>query len=483
METLISHGNTIGRKAVAEILEAGLLAADPYRNTRKWIRLENNSLIVGCKEYEPPGDPDSGDAVFNLSRVGSIYVVGAAKGVQRAAKAIEDILQDKLTGGHVIAKKGDSLILKKIGVTEGAHPVPDENCVEGCRKIVQIAEEAKEGDLVFTISGNGGSSLLTLPVPGVSIEEIRQLTYRMQIELGVPTEDLNAVRNHLDVLKVGRLSKLIHPATMIHILLWDPGDPLPSTTGTSGYERLLSNNLWLHALPDHTTFADAVHVLKKWKMWDEVPKSIRSHIEAADPKFETPKKEDFNNMKFRIFGILPRRGAIEKARKKAEILGFNPIILSEWLQAEARDAGRIIAQIAKNVENAGRPFKSPCVLITTGELLVTVGNERGIGGRNQEFILSAALEIKGSQNIVMGAVDTDGTDGPGQQFVEGQEKVPCLSGAIVDGFTIGEATKMKLDIIKELKAHNSSIPLIKLGDGVIATQGISLGDLGITLIL
>lgn len=480
---LSSHGNVEGRRDALEILEAGLEAADPYNNIRRLIRIEGSTLTIGCREFEPAGDPRSGDLKIDLNSIGSIYVVGAAKGVQLAAKAIEDILGDRLTDGHVIAKKGDEKILNKIKVTFGAHPLPDEDCVKGSQAIYEIAKKVRKGDLVFTIFGNGNSALLTLPPPGMTVEDVRELTYRMQVERGVPTGDLNVVRNHIDILKVGRISLLMKDALQIHILLWDAGDPFPQEAGISSYEKLLTQNRWLHGLPDCTTFRDAISVLKKWDMLDKMPPSIRKHIEEAKPEYETPKKEDFKDINFRVFGVLPRRGPIIEASRKAELLGYSPIILTEWLQAEAAEAGKVIASIAKNVEFSGKPFKPPCVLLTTGELIVTVGENRGIGGRNQEFALSAALQIKGSKKIVIGAVDTDGTDGPGTQFVKEYGEIPCLAGGLVDGYTAEEAERQGIDIFKEIKNHNSTIPLIKLGDGIVTTQGISLGDLGVTLII
>ena len=125
MESLASHGNIAGRKAMLEILEAGLQASDPYHNMRKLIRLESGKLIVGGKEFEPGGTPKSGDEIYDLSRIKNIYVLGAGKGSQRMARAIEDILGDRITGGHVIDKKGHPVILRKISVTLGGHPVPD----------------------------------------------------------------------------------------------------------------------------------------------------------------------------------------------------------------------------------------------------------------------------------------------------------------------------------------------------------------------
>jgi glycerate-2-kinase len=304
----------------------------------------------------------------------------------------------------------------------------------------------------------------------------------MQIERGVPTQDLNAVRNHIDLLKVGRLSMLMGPAFQVHILMWDAGDPLPTKTGSSSYDTLLTQNLWLHALPDHTTFSDAVNAIKKWDARNDIPLSIRKHLETADPHYESPKRKDFEKLSFRIFGVLPRRGPLLEAKKKIKSLGFKPVILTEWMQAEAKDAGRVVAQIAKNIESTRAPFTPPCVLMSTGELLVTIGDSNGVGGRNQEFLLSAALEIKESKKIVMGAVDTDGTDGPGTQFTKEYGEIPCLAGGIIDGYTVEAASRLGINIVEEIKKHNSTLPLLKMDDGVITSQSVSLGDLAITFI-
>jgi len=475
---LVSRGNHLGRRYVIAILEAGLEAADPYHNTRKLLRLDRGRLIIGRRELVLPEDPKQGNEIFDLSRVGDIYVLGAAKGVQSIAKAIEDVLGDRLTGGHIIVKKGDDHLCTKIEVTQGAHPVPNEDCVKGSERILELASRTKRDDLVFTISGNGGSSLLTLPPPGVSLEDVKKVTYLMQIEHGAPTSDLNVVRNHIDLLKGGRLSKEIHPAKMIHILAWDL-----SGTSPPHYDQILGSNVWLHALPDNTTFADAVTTLRKWEVWEETPSAVKQYLTRAEPQYETVKTAEFKKMIFRIFFVLPRRALIEGARRKARQLKLTPVVLTDSLRAEAKEAGKVIAQIARCIELKGEPFKPPCVLITGGEMVVTVSNENGVGGRNQEFVLSAALKIAGSSNIVIGAVDSDGTDGPGGQFKSESDDFPCLAGGIVDGNTVVRAKRNALDIDKELKRHNASHVLRGLDDGIKAKRSISLDDLGITLVL
>jgi glycerate 2-kinase len=471
--SLTEHGNIPGRQALLQILEAGLQAADPYNNTMRLLRRQGQRLIVGHPEFEPEGSPVSGDEVIDLDQVERIYVFGAGKGAQRVARAIEDVLGDRITGGQVIDKHGNQVILERVGVTFGAHPVPDEGCVEGCRRILELAQDLTERDLVFTVAANGISALLTMPVPGVSLEDVRRTTYIMQIDRGAPTGDLNPVRNHLDLVKGGRISRYIQPARAIHILAWYPGT----------HEGLMRHNVWLHTLPECSTFADAIAMLKKWDAWEAVPASVREHLTRAEGQYETVRAEEFERSAYRIYGVTPSHmGMLPTAGRVAAELGFAPHVLSTNMSAEASQVGTVVANIALHIEQAGEPFHAPCALISGGEMLVTVGEEKGIGGRNQELALAAALRIAGSERVVIGSVDSDGTDGPGTQFVSDCD-LPALDGGIVDGQTVRRARELGVDLREELRHHNTTAALCRLGDGVIATPNISMNDLSVALIL
>jgi glycerate-2-kinase len=481
-DRLCSHGNLRGRTLVLDILEAGLAACDPYANTRHLLRKDGDTLIVGHPDFEPSGDPQHGETIIDLRQVGRVFVVGAAKGVQLAAKAIEDVLGDRLTGGQVVAKHGDPLILQRIGVTFGGHPVPDQGCVDGCRKILDLCRDLKPDDLVFTLAGNGISSLLTLPAPGLGLDDVRAVTRILQIERGMPTQELNPIRNHLDQLKGGRLARYLQPARAIHILVYDPEGVLVERG--RGYEQLVHRNAFLHTLPDHGTFADAVAILRRWQAWEAMPPAVRAHLERADPTQETVKLEEFERTRFRIFGVLPRRvGLLHGAGQRAAELGLAVHPLATFLQAEAQQAANVLMEMALTVARHGMPFTPPCALLTAGELLVTVGRERGVGGRNQEYGLAAALRIAGSPNIVVGAIDSDGTDGPGAQLLGNGEGPPCLAGAVVDGQTAAEAQAAGVDIREALRRHDTTPALWRLDSGIHATPSVSMTDLGVILIL
>jgi len=365
-----------------------------------------------------------------------------------------------------------------VEITFGAHPVPDEGCVEGCRRILELCADLREDDLVFTALGNGVSALLTLPVEGVSLEDVQRLVYLFQIEKGGPTIDLIPIRNHLDQMKGGKISRHLRPARCVHLL-----GQLSRTYRDLMYHDL---NRWLHVLPDTQTYADAVRNLKKWDAWDDAPQSVKDFLLAADPAQETLRHEEYEAMNARAFCIMPEHlGMLPAARAKAEALGFRTHLLynNYDMLAEAAQVGKVVSNLAKHSELDGEPFQPPCALFGRNELLVTVGDAKGMGGRNQEYVVAAALQLGETRQVVMGSVDSDGTDGPGHQFIDGYADVPVFTGGIVDYSTSQRAAEMGIDLFDELKRHNVSPALYALGDGIVATPNLSFADLSVTLIL
>ena len=478
---LINHGNIKGREIIADLLDTGLDSLDPYLGVKALFKLEDNKIIIDNRDYELDGDPRSGPAIYDLNDYDRVYVIGAAKGVQRAALAMEEVLGDALTGGHVIGKHGDGILCKKIGVTLAGHPVPDKYCVEGCEKIAELAKDITERDLVITISGSGCGSLMTWPAAGITIEEVTDFTYMMQIEKGVPTSDLNMVRTHIDRFKGGRISRMFLPATLVHTVTADP-----SKTGTpvlrTNYRGMLEKNNFFPTLCAGSTYAQAIAAIKKWDAWDRTPESIRSHLLAGNERNENMRFDEYERIGARFFGLLFKDATVYPAvKKRAGELGYECLMLSENMSGEAREAGYINSLMALSVERIGQPLKAPVVLMSSGELIVTVGDETGIGGRNQEYCTAAAINIRGSDKVVFGAVDTDGTDGPGGLDIEGAPT--CLAGAIVDGFTFEEALKAGLSLREGLKTHGTSEVLWPIGCGVHAEPGVSALDLGLILIM
>lgn len=479
-QTLISHGNTKGRQVVAELLDAGLDSLDPYFRVKKFIKVEDNKIILNNVGYEMKEDPHTGPLIFDLKDYDRVFLIGAAKGVQRAALAFEEALGDVLTAGHVIGKHGEEIICKKIGVTLAGHPVPDEFCVEGCKKIETLISEVTERDLIFTVFGSGCGSLFTYPAGNISIRDISDFTYMMQIEKGVPTSDLNQIRTHIDRFKGGRITRLMSRATLVHTVTADPSK-MSTPVLRVPYFEMLKNNTFFPTVATASTYQDCIDIINKWDAWDRTPESIKAHLLAGNQENENMTIEEYESYGCRFFGLIFKDSTVYPAvREKAAELGVKCVMLSEYMEAEAREAGFVDGNMALCCERLGEPFKGPVVLMSSGENVVTVGNQTEVGGRNQEYCLAAAMKIAGSEKIVIGAVDTDGTDGPGGFQYPGAPK--CLSGAIVDGYTMAEAKEKNIDLWNGLKTHGTSEPLFRLDCGVEAEIGVSALDLRIIFI-
>ena len=444
-DILSSHGNIEGRKIVLQILEAGYRAADPYTNTCKLVHIKNKKLLIGSD-------------TFDLSEVKNIYVIGAGKAVQRMAKAFEDVLGDRLTGGHINIKKGDYSDLKKVEVTFAGHPLPDENSIKGAQRIKEIAEKATKDDIVIYVGSGGATSLSALPPPEVSIEDLAKAYLLLYYGRGIPIWELNVVRHHLSLLGGGRINMYIYPAKYIYVL---------------------TNELWpeetLSYVNPYSTFKDAIDIVKKYDAWDELPQSVKSLFECADPKYELPSKEELSKVFFRRHVVMTTEYMLKSAKKQAEKMGIKGIILAQRVSAEARDAGRTLASIAREIEQRKRPFKVPSALITGGELIVTMGKSAKMdvkGGRNQEFALASGTRIEGSDKITVGSVDSDRTDGPTD-----------VAGGMSDGYTMLRAKELNVDVHKALQDHNSYEALTRLQDAIYtASTGTNVQDLRIIYI-
>jgi glycerate-2-kinase len=475
-DEVVSHGNSREREIVAGILEAGLTAVDPYLNTRRLVRVEKGKLIIGgCREMDLSG---YGDEVIDLSRSGDIYIIGAGKTVQRQAKALEDILGDRLTAGAVTIKKGEENLLKKIEVTEGAHPVPDEKSLEGARKIVDLARRAKEGDLVFVLFSSGSSSLFALPLDEYSLEEMRAV-YKLAIHYG-DQSIIWRVMKYFSAVNSGRIVMMIPPGRAVNLLM-----------SIKGYEpwqgRIPAEGDWIPSWPPGPQrLAEAAQEMKAEPWWEELPAAMRAALERCDPKCEVPGLESFRRVQSSYWQPVDNRRMLEAAQGKAEAYGFHGAILGSWWMVQSADAAEIMAGIARDCLRYGTPFPPPVALISGGEMTVPVGNAGGIGGRNQEFVLSAAIrlaEVSGA-GIVVGSIDSDGTDGPGIQFVPGAASgFRTLAGGIVDGNTLAAARAEGINLQAELKNHNSTPVLTKLKCGIYTgNTGIVGGDLRVVLI-
>jgi len=366
------------------IFHAALRAADPVQAVLRHVQREKEILIAGGRRYD-------------LSAFRNVYVIGAGKASARMALAVERLLGKRITGGLINAPY--AIKLRRIEINEAGHPIPDRRGVAGARRIAQIASEAGADDLIICLISGGASALLPLPAPPITLAE-KQKTTRLLLHCGANIHEINCVRKHLSSIKGGQLARLAYPATLLTLILSDViGDDL-DVIGSGP------------TVPDRTTLADARAICARYGIEIELPASR-----------ETPKPKDRAFRKSHHVLVGSNALAVEAAAEEAKRLGYTRI-LSTPVQGEAREAARIYASIARKIRTLGRPVKPPACVISGGETTVTVrGN--GLGGRNQEFALAAAIEIAGLPNTVILSAGTDGTDGPTD-----------AAGAIADGSTI-----------------------------------------------
>ena len=480
-EELTSHGDREGRAMALDILEAGLVAADPYTNICNLFRIEDDKLFIGG--YPEKDISGYGDEMIDLSEIENIYVIGAGKAVQRQAQALEDMLGDRLTAGAICVKHGEGSHLRRIEVNEAAHPIPDENSISGARKIVALAERAGEKDLVFTLFSDGASSLFVLPAPGLELVDVQQV-FALGIKYGSQMVIVEAMR-YLSAVKAGRILMKCHPAHTVNTIM--QVGLAPRWHGHMPEEGNYAPT-WPPIPP---RLAEGVALLKSRPWWNEFTPRVRHALESLDPNCELPNLEEWTKIRHCFWQPIDLYQMLEGARAKAKELGLHGVVLSSRLVAYSDAAANVLAHIAHECESLDRPFSPPVALITGGHLDVPIGDATGIGGRNQEFALLWARALGSgllaSKRVVVAAMDSDGTDGPGTQrraaSGEGVGEPFCMAGGVTDGYFMEEAAAASVDVDAELRNHNSSIALMKLKSAIYTSNtGMALGDLRVAVV-
>jgi glycerate 2-kinase len=432
--------------SVSRILAAGLDAVDPAAAVRRFLRRDGNMLHVGDQTYE-------------LSNYERVFIVGTGKAGAPMARAVTEALGERLAGGVVVVKgyaetsrqadkqTEDVLNPSAVSVSPGlvvlgaGHPVPDERGVAGARRVVELLRQATERDLVIALISGGGSALLTLPAEGISLAEMQALT-SILLRCGASINEINTLRKHLDQVKGGELARLAFPATLVTLVLSDVvGSPLDVIASGP-------------TVPDPSSFAEAYAVLERYGVVVDVPASILARLRAgiAGEVAETLKPGDprFESVRNLIVGSNPQ--AAEAALAAARVEGFNTLLLTTFLQAEAREAGRMLAAIARELAATGQPLPRPACIVAGGETTVTLRGA-GNGGRNQELALAAVADLAGLPDVALVALATDGGDGPTD-----------AAGAVVTGTTLDRAHALGLDPAAHL-ARNDAYPFFAaLGD-------------------
>ena len=424
------------RSEAVQCFKASLKPVNPYEAVKRFIRLKGSRMDIGPKEKTA--------AEFDLDDYENIFLVGGGKATAPMARAMEDLLGDRITKGLIVVKYGFTDELSYTETVEADHPLPDQNGVAGTKRILELVDRAGEKDLIFSLISGGGSALLPQPAGDIVLEEMQAMTQKL-LKCGASIDEINCIRKHISSTKGGQMARTAFPATTINLMLSDVvGDKM---------DVIASGPF----VPDMSSFKDARGIIEKYRL-DDMPQSIGDHLKAGkEGRIEdTPKDGDpvFDRVYNLIIGsnIL----ALEAAEEAARGLGYKTLILSSMIEGETKDIARAHAAIAREIVKTGKPLPSPCCIISGGETTVTIRG-KGMGGRNQEFCLVAAMEISGIQkNIVMLSGGTDGNDGPTD-----------AAGGVVDPLTIKRGEAAGISAAEFFNNNDSYNYLKKTGDLLI----------------
>ncbi len=416
------------RRDARAIFDAGVAAADSFLAVERHVSIDRQILRVAGKDYD-------------LDRYRRVIILGAGKASARMAQALEGLLLNRISGGVINVKRGSAVPLRAITVNEAGHPLPDQAGYDGAHAMVELAQAAGDSDLIFCLISGGGSALLPYPADGITLAEKCQTTEAL-LACGAAIGEINAIRKHISKVKGGRLASLAFPATVISLVLSDVvGDPIDGIASGP-------------TAPDSTTFAECLRIIKKYGIKTRIPPAVWNLLQsgASGALAETPKAGDrvFAEVQNVIVGS--NRLTLEAASRSAAALGYKSLLLSSFIEGETTVVAALHAAVAKEISATGNPVERPACVLSGGETTVTVRGS-GLGGRNQEFALAAAVQISGIGGVVILSGGTDGSDGPTD-----------AAGALADGTTLSRAQRLGLDAEVYLRDNDSYHFFERLGD-------------------
>ena len=422
--------------SITNILLAALQAVDPLQAIKKFIKRSGYHLSIG-------------DLSFNLKQLNRVLLVGAGKASYPMAVSVAQILGSYLTEGTIIIKDGHRInendlsfcLPQSVEVIEASHPIPDKRGLQGTSQIIDLLKKTQSDDLVICLLSGGGSALMFAPYPEISLPELQELNEQL-LACGATINEINILRKHLDQVKGGRLAELAVPANLVSLILSDViGDPLDVIASGP-------------TAPDPSTNTDALSIIYRYDLINNIPSSISKFLKnrSNNNLQETPKPDNpiFNKVHNVIIGN--NLIAAEAAQEQATLEGMNSLILTTYLQGEARQAGPCLAAIAKQIVKSGHPIEIPACVIAGGETIVKLLGD-GKGGRNQELALSTVNHLAGLDNVYFITLATDGGDGPTD-----------AAGAIVTGNTLDNARNFGMNPEDYLARNDSYHFFQALGD-------------------
>lgn len=428
---------------VVRALNEALISASPRTILRDKVQVIGTKLQVGSLRLD-------------LTSYDRIIVIGAGKASASMAAEIEKLLGTRITAGLVNVP--DYLRvrpkLKRIGLHDATHPVPSKKGMRGVEKMLRLVGKPSKKDLIICLISGGGSALMPMPVEGLDLSDDQKVT-NFLLESGAPINEINTIRKHLSAIKGGRLAQKLYPARILTLIISDVvGDPLDAIASGP-------------TAPDSTTYLDAKNILVKHGLWTRIPLTARKIIEmgVSSNARETPKENSkvFNHVSNILVGS--NKHSCLSAARYLKSRGYNTRILSTHVQGEAKEVGKLYAGIISDMMES----HSPTALVAGGETTVTMSKAGGLGGRNQELVLSCAIGIEDLEAAVIASIGTDGVDGPTD-----------AAGAIADGETIRHARNRGLYASSFLESHDSYNFFEKIGNLILTgPTGTNVNDVTI----
>lgn len=454
-DEILSHGEAEAKEVVLKVTDEVLNRLDIYKYLKNLIKLDGNTLTIGKK-------------VVDLNNYDRIYAFSSGKAGNHMARAFEEILGDKLTAGVTIIKIKEDIdvqCLKKTEIFVGGHPLPNEEGVEGCKRMIELAEQMNERDLLLLGLTGGCSALMGYPVEGVSLDDLKEATDVM-LKNSMWVMDINDIRGHLSRMSRGRLGQKIKGAKIFCFEIWDAvgldditdyTEPVPIMGTPVGYDTI--------------TFEDIRAIIKKYNIEDKLPASVANYLMNSGPEEETP-QEMTNDVDYYVTNTLP--DSCKHAMDIAKEMGVEAHILTTYASGESKDFGTFMATLAKEIQMTGNPFKAPCLIFSAGETTTAIGaNDEitGHGGPSQELVTSFAIAADelGLKNVAMLSMDSEGTDGTCKN-----------AGGITDGTTMKTALGKDVDLRRLLEGHACYEALTAVGDGLFTgNTGTNLCDFNV----
>ncbi|MCY3659158.1 MAG: glycerate kinase [Caldilineaceae bacterium] len=420
------------RHTVLQVLEAALEAVDPARAVLHHVSLDGDQLRLA-------------DQTINLSAVDRILVTGAGKAGALMSQALEAVLGDRITAGLVVVKDGHRAPTEIIEICEARHPVPNQAGVTAGRRIIELLADTTERDLVINLLSGGGSALLVAPAEGLTLADLQAMTASL-LGAGATINEINCLRKHCSQVKGGQLARSIHPARFATLAVSDViGSPLDVIASGP-------------TVPDSGDWQETRGIVEKFQLMPSLPPPIRARLEAGwrGELPDTPNADDPLFEGNPTLVVADNRMAMAAAETRARELGFNTVWMSSYVEGEASEVAKVLCGFGREVAGYSLPVPAPACLLFGGETTVTLSEDAGQGGRNQELALAAAFELADQPRTVLASLATDGTDGPTDS-----------AGALVDAGSLQRGMAAGLNPRRHLTGHNAYPWLTAAGDMLV----------------